>query len=291
MANISRRTFLETAALTGAGALAWPDHLVGQPYVPPLGVSRGMAEAAALKAAGYDFLEGGVSALTVPDKPEADFEAVLAQVKALPLPVPACNVFIPGALKLVGLEANHDGAAAYAETALRRAKAAGIVIIVFGSGGARRVPEGFDPARAREQFIQFAKRIAPAAQAAGVTLAIEPLNSKETNLFNSIAEGAGVVDAVAHPAVRLQADIYHMLQENEPPDAIVAAGARIVHVHVAQKGTRLAPMPGGTDFRPYFKALKGTGYRGRVSIEGNWKEGETDYAAARTFLREQWIGA
>jgi sugar phosphate isomerase/epimerase len=288
---MSRRSFLEAAALTTGGVLVWPDRLAGQPYMPPLGVSRGMAEAAALKAAGYDFLEGGVSALTVPDKPEADFEAVLAQVKALPLPVPACNVFIPGALKLVGPEANHDGAAAYAETALRRAKAAGIVIIVLGSGGARRIPDGFDPAKAREQFIAFTKRIAPAAQAAGVTIVVEPLNRKETNFINAVSDGASVVDAVAHPAVRLHADVYPMLQEDEPPDAIVAAGSRIAHVHVAQKGTRLAPMPGGTDFTAYFKALKTIGYRGRISIEGTWKDGETDYAAARKFLREQWLGA
>jgi sugar phosphate isomerase/epimerase len=291
MALISRRTFIETAALAGVGTVAWSGSLAGQPYLPPMGVSRGLAEAAALKAAGYDFIEGNVGTALVPDKPEADFEAMLAQVKALALPLPALNVFIPGALKLVGPDANHDGAAAYAETALRRARAAGIGIIVFGSGGARKIPDGFDPARAREQFITFVKRIAPAAQAAGVTLALEPLNKKETNFINTVTEGTAVVDIVGHPAFRLHADVYHMLQEDEAPDAIRAAASRIVHVHVAQKGTRLAPMPGGTDFTAYFKALKAVNYRGRVSIEGTWKEGETDYATASRYLREQWAAA
>ena len=226
----SRRDFLGTA-LAGAGVAALSPRAGAAEFVPPIGITRTIAEAAALRDAGADYIEPGVGPTLVPDKPDADFEAVLAQLRALPIPVKACNVFIPGALKLVGEQANHDAEAAYAETALRRAGFVGIATIVFGSGGARRVPDGFDPARAREQFIAFAKRIAPAAAKAGVTLALEPLNRKECNIINSLAEGAAIVDAVAHPAFRLHADVYHMLQEDEPPEEIVRAGARIVHAH------------------------------------------------------------
>jgi sugar phosphate isomerase/epimerase len=232
-----------------------------------------------------------VAATLIPDKPDAEFDVLLAELRALPIPVLACNVFIPGALKLVGDQANHDVAAAYAETALRRAGVAGITTIVFGSGGARRVPDGFDKAKAREQFIAFGKRIAPAAAAANVMLALEPLNRKECNLINSLADGVAIVDAVAHPAFRLHADVYHMMQEDEPPQAIIDAGTRIVHAHAAQKGTRMAPLPGGTDFRPYFAAFKKIGYRGRLSIESSWPEGENAYARACAFVKEQWRAA
>jgi sugar phosphate isomerase/epimerase len=129
------------------------------------------------------------------------------------------------------------------------------------------------------------------AAEAGVTLSLESLNRKETNFINSLAEAVAIVDAVAHPAFRLQADVYHMLQEDEPPRAILDAGARIVHVHVAQKGTRMAPLPGGSDFRPYFAALKKIGYRGRVSIESSWPEGENAYARARAYVRDEWSAA
>jgi sugar phosphate isomerase/epimerase len=287
----SRREFLQTAAVTGAGAILVPRALAGQAFVPAVGVTGSITEAGTLKSAGFDYLEGGVGAVLMPDKPETEFEVLLAQLKTLPLPVLACNVFLPAALKIVGPQADHDAAATYAETALRRAGVAGIGTIVFGSGGARKVPDGFDATQARDQFIAFGKRIAPASGKAGVVLALEPLNRKETNFINSVAEGAAIVDAVAHPAFRLHADVYHMLQEDEPPEAITAAGARIVHVHVAQRGTRLAPMPGGTDFRPCFTALKGIGYRGRISIEAGWKDGETDFARSRAFIREQWTAA
>jgi len=68
-------------------------------------------------------------------------------------------------------------------------------------------------------------------------------------------------------------------------------GARIVNAHAAQKGTRMAPLPGGTDFRPYFAAYKAIGYRGRLSIESSWPEGENAYARACAFVKEQWRAA
>lgn len=244
-----------------------------------------------MKAAGYDYLEGNVARLFVPDKSEAEFEKELAQLKNLALPVRACAGFLPSNLKIVGPEANHDAAAKYAETALRRAGAANVRIIVFGSGSARRIPDGFDPVKAREQFIAFAKRIAPVAEQADVILVLEALNRKECNFINTITEGAAIVDAVAHPSFRLHADIYHMMQENEPPEAIIKAGGRIHHVHVAQRGTRAAPLPGGTDFRPYFKALKGLGYRGKISLECKWGKNTDEFAAAAAYVRQQWAEA
>ena len=122
-------------------------------------------------------------------------------------------------------------------------------------------------------------------------LALEPLNRKETNFINSLADGIEIVDAVAHPAFRLHADVYHMMQEDEPPSAITAGGSRIVHVHVAQKGTRHAPMPGGSDFRPYFKALKGIGYKDRIAVEAVWQEGVDRFDQIAKFLKEQWDAA
>lgn len=286
----TRRDFLGTA-LAGAVLSGWtrPGHANADPLL--FGAARGLAEAPALEAAGFDYLEPGVGATLIPDKPDSEWPAQLAVIRALPLPVLVCNVFIPAALKLVGDQANHDGAAAYADVALRRAGAAGVKYIVLGSGGARRVPDGFDLQRAREQFVAFGKRIAPIAQAAGVTIALEPLNKKECNFLNYVRDGAAIVRAVGHPGFRLHADIYHMLQVDEPPQAIVDAGALIVHTHVAQKDTRLAPLPGGTDFRAYFAALKQIGYTGAMSIEGNWPEGPDTYTRTLAHLKEQWASA
>ena len=290
--NWSRRDFLQGMAVAGAtlagGCMTWSPEAKFKPLV---GVCSDLKDAAVMKAAGYDYIEGYVRSLFVPDKPEAEFERILAQLKDLTLPVLACNSFLPASLKVVGPRADHDVAAKYAETALRRAGVANIKTVVFGSGGARKIPDGFDPAQAREQFIMFGKRIALAAEKTGVLLVLEPLNRKETNFINSLAEGVAIVDAIAHPAFKLHADLYHMLQEDESPEAITKAGLRIHHVHIAQRGSRLAPMPGGTDFRPFFKALKGIGYLRKLSLECGWKQGVTDPAQASAFIREQWATA
>ena len=60
---------------------------------------------------------------------------------------------------------------------VKTAKELGLKIIVFGSGGARKVPEGFSQDEAYKQLVEFAKRIAPEAKKRGIVVAVEPLRS------------------------------------------------------------------------------------------------------------------
>lgn len=263
--HIDRRTFVQTmlaAAVAGrAGAAAAEPPAAGIRF----GICAGPEKAAALQAAGFDFIECGVGSLLKPDKPDAVFAADLEKLKACPLPIRSCNGFIPASFRLTGPEAKHDPALDYAVVACRRADAVGIPHIVFGSGGARKVPAGFDPAQAKEQFIDFCRKLAGRIAELKVTIVLEPLNKGETNLLNSVAEGIGYVDAIGHPRIQLLADFYHMLKENEGPDSIRKAGARLRHCHVAELEGRKAPGTKGEDFRGFFAALRDIGYRGGVS--------------------------
>jgi sugar phosphate isomerase/epimerase len=132
----------------------------------------------------------------------------------------------------------------------------------------------------------------PLAGPHGVTVVLEPLNKGETNFFNSVAEGIGLVDAIAHPNIQLLADIYHMLREDEGPESILKAGARLRHCHIAEKESRTSPGTKGDDFRPYFKALKAIGYQGGVSVEGKWgKPVEDELPRALKTMKEQCASA
>jgi sugar phosphate isomerase/epimerase len=268
------------AALSGLALLAaaWTT-LVGlgpgprqARFAPRLGVCTSIANAAAVKNAGGDYIEESVQGFLAPDKPDAEFRPKAEAAAASPLPLRACNSFLPGALKSVGPDARPDEIAAYAETAFRRAKETGITTIVFGSAGSRTIPDGFDRARARRQFIGLLRRLGPIAGANGVVIVLEPLNRDETNFVNSVAEGAAVVREVGHPNVRLLADIYHMLREAEGPDALVAAGPLLRHVHIAEKEKRTPPGVAGDDFTPYLRALRRAGYSGAISIECRWDD-------------------
>jgi sugar phosphate isomerase/epimerase len=256
-------------------------------FSPRLGVCTSIANAAAVKAAGGDYVEESVQGFLVPDKPESEFRPKAEAAAASPLPVRACNSFLPGSLKSVGPDARPDAIAAYAETAFRRARATGITTIVFGSAGSRSVPDGFDRAEARRQFVALLRRLGPLAESYGVVIAVEPLNRDETNFINSVAEGAAVVREAGHPSVRLLADIYHMLREGEGPDALVAAAPLLRHVHVAEKDRRTPPGVAGDDFRPYLKALERAGYRGAISIECGWDDLAGQLPTALWALRDQ----
>jgi sugar phosphate isomerase/epimerase len=144
--------------------------------------------------------------------------------------------------------------------------------LVLGSAGSRMVPEGFDRAKAREQFLVLLQRIAPLAQKQDVVIVIEPLHKAECNFINSLAEGASLVEATNHPNVRLLVDFWHMLKDGEDPNEIVVHGQWIRHAHVAEKEGRMAPGTSGDDFGPFLRALKRIDYRGTISYECGWKK-------------------
>jgi sugar phosphate isomerase/epimerase len=289
---ITRRRFIVAAATT-ATALVSPrwisSALAGAKtdFNPELGICQSYSKSAALKKCGFQFIEGGVSGVMMPKEPDDVFAKKLEEIKAAELPVRVCNGFIPGELKVVGPEPKLDAAVAYATIAIRRAPKAGVGKIVLGSGGIRRIPDGFSCDKAREQFIEFCKKIAPVAQDNGIVIVLEPLNKKECNFITRVDEGAEIVDAVGHPGFQLHADIYHMMKDDETAESILKAGKRIRHVHVASK-SRKAPGSDDTDFRPYFKALRSIGYVGGISCECGWsKKPEEEMPNAIKVLRQQ----
>ncbi len=238
-----------------------------------------------LAEAGFDYIEENVQSWLEPESPDEVFAAKLGAVREAALPVLAANCFYPGSIKCTGLEVDMDRVLRYAASAFRRARLTGIKFIVFGSGGARQVPEGFEHTEARNQFLAILHGIAPLAEREGVTVVIEPLGRHECNFITSLAEGAAMAEAVDHPHVRLLADIYHMRMNGEGLEEIVKYGRLLSHVHVAEKEGRMAPGTGGEDFGPYLRALKEVGYQGAISFEAGWKP-ESIAANLKSF-REQ----
>ena len=218
-----------------------------------------------------DFAEETVVRLLVPEQPDAAFRPPDGAALAA-LPIPAVNVFLPRDLRSTGSAVDLERLRRYARTAFRRAREVGVRIVVYGSGGSRQVDEGFDRARAEQQFLEALRTVGPPAAEAGVTVVVEPLNSAECNLINSVTEGAEAVRAADHPHVMLLADLYHMLREDEGPDAIERAGGLIRHVHVAEEAERTPPGVAGDDFRPFLRALGRIGYDGAYSLECRWQD-------------------
>ncbi|RME63297.1 MAG: sugar phosphate isomerase/epimerase, partial [Caldilineae bacterium] len=197
------------------------------------GVCTGIENAGAAANAGFDFVECTVRSL----RPEEDeFGPIQAQYAAAPLPTPVFNVFVPGTIKLTGPQVEWPTVQDYVERSLARVAAVGGRQVVFGSGGARRVPEGFPRAEAEEQLVRFLRLTGDAAAAHGITIVIEPLNRRESNIINSVPEGVELAKRADHPNIQVLADLYHMMMDGEPLENVVTCGAWLKHIHVADSG-------------------------------------------------------
>ena len=263
----TRRDFLKYTAIAGTGFILLPaascmGNRKKASFLQKIGVCTGYVNNRILEEAGYSYIEESVQNFLVPLDDEAIFNEKLAKFKESHLLIPACNSFIPGKLKSTGPDAQHEEIIRYAETAFRRAQITGISIIVFGSSGSRNVPDGFPLQEGLDQFISLCSKLAPLAQKYHVTIALEPLNKAESNIINSVAEGAEIVKTVNHKSFRLLADIFHMRRENESPDNIIRNGDLIRHVHIAENAGREAPGVNKEDFTPFFRALKEIDYKG-----------------------------
>ena len=254
----------------------------------PLGVCTSYDKAGLLKQLGYSFVEESVGKFLIPDLGgDEQYQKNRLALKEETIPVRSYIYFFPGKLKSVGPDLHHEAILERADLALRRAKECGSKNIVFGSGGSRAIPDGFDRDKAKAQHIALCQKMAPIAEKYGVTLAIEPLNRGETNFINSLADGVEIIRAVNNPWFRLQCDIYHMLKEDEKPEEIVKYGQYIAHCHLAEKQSRTAPGVKGDDFRPYFRALKQIKYQGGLSLECNWTDFDKEIARGIDVVKQQ----
>jgi sugar phosphate isomerase/epimerase len=238
-----------------------------------------------------DFIEGHVVNFLTPEAPDADFAPRAAALKACGFPMPAANVLLPAALKCSGPDIDYARLDRYAQVVFRRCQEIGMTHIVFGSAGARMVPEGFPIAKAFEQYVDILRQFAPLAEEHGVTIVVEPLNRGECNLINTILEGAEAVRRANHPAVKLLVDLFHMLRNGESPDDILKVGPLIRHAHLAENRDRAAPGIHGEDFRPFLRALRRTGYNDRLALEPIWTDLPNQVGPALLELRRQLADA
>ncbi|RPI22433.1 MAG: sugar phosphate isomerase/epimerase [Acidobacteria bacterium] len=285
---IDRRESLKRLAGLGAAAVATrPAHAADTAFLSDIGICTPLSNHALLRENGYAFVEESVATLLVPGQPDEKFGENLKMLQAASLPVPVCRIFLPGSLPCVGPAIRQDALMTFTETAFRRAQQAGVMTIVFGSGQSRRIPEGFDAGKAREQLISYLRQALPIAARHGVTLALEHLNRGETNMINRLSQAFEIVEEVDHPNLRMLVDIYHLLREKEAPEEILKVGRYVHHCHIAEPEKRAAPTTMKDDFRPYFTALKKVGYRGKLSIEAGWGDLATELPMALRVLRQQ----
>lgn len=244
----------------------------------------GRERAAVLRAAGCDYYEPMVAG-AVMAKDRAEFDAALGEWGAGGLEPKSVNVLFPGQLKLVGPDADTEQVRAYLAEAMRRAGLLGTERVVFGSGAARAVPEGFPRLQAYSQLKEVL-RLACELARPGTVICLEHLRRAETNLVNSLAEAGALAGELALPNLALVVDGYHLAEEDEDAAVVGRFAGQVAHVHVCGPA-RQPPGEGDVErMAALFKELAAIGYEGRCSIECNFSDIESEAPAALGAVRE-----
>ncbi|HVT89046.1 MAG TPA: sugar phosphate isomerase/epimerase family protein [Tepidisphaeraceae bacterium] len=251
------------------------------------GICTPVEHSAAVRAAGWDFVEERVDQLIQGLISDDQWQGGARAAKSV-MPILAANVLVPPVLKITGPEADPQRLLEYMKLVVSRSANMGIKTLVFGSGGARNVPDGFDRNHAKAQIIDFLKMTAPLIQARGITLAIEHLNHKECNIINSISEAMTYVRELNHPSIQCLADTFHFWLNSESLDSLAEALPSIVHVHVSDRDRSAPGFSRKEDYRPFFAILKSGGYYGPISVEANWPDMPQTAAGVLEYIKKQW---
>ncbi|MBC9987982.1 hydroxypyruvate isomerase [Haloferax sp. AS1] len=123
----------------------------------------------------------------------------------------------------------------------------------------------------RETVVKILSAVAPVAEEADVTLALEPLNTAVDHpgyFLTTTAEGFSIVDDVDSSHVKLLYDVYH--QQVTEGNIIATLTDRIDdigHIHVADVPGRREPGTGEINFDNVLSAINDAGYDGYIGCE------------------------
>ena len=121
-----------------------------------------------------------------------------------------------------------------------------------------------------ESAIENLAWAAPRAEAAGVKLLIEALNTidRPDYLLNFTADALEIVREVDHPHVQLQYDVYHaQMAEGNLLNTVTGCFPYIGHVQIADVPGRHEPGTGEINYPAILARLKELAYQGYIGLE------------------------
>ncbi|MGI9505332.1 MAG: sugar phosphate isomerase/epimerase family protein [Geminicoccaceae bacterium] len=141
----------------------------------------------------------------------------------------------------------------------------------------------------RWHCIEVLRRLSEKAEAAGMTLGIEPVNRYESNLINTGSDALKLIQEIGADNMVVHLDSYHMNIEEGPPDRLIRKlGDRLGYVHINESHRGYLGV-GSIDFDALFQALADNGYDGVITFEAfSAGIGDPDLNADLAVWRPLW---
>ena len=205
------------------------------------GVCTSFENIPALIEAGYDYLEFNFTSFV--EMSDEQFEQAKATVEKYNFYAESFNCFFPWNIRLTGSDIDYERITSHILAGMPRAAALGGKICVIGSGGSRKIPDGYN------QFAEVLGIAGDIAAEYGITVVVEPLQADETNLINTVEQGIEFVKKVNKPN-----------------------GGWLAHLHLARANDDRA-MPYDEDMpkiEEWANAVFESEYKGNLSLEGSY---------------------
>jgi hydroxypyruvate isomerase len=130
--------------------------------------------------------------------------------------------------------------------------------------------DGADRARHRATYIQNLRYACSAAQRHGITVLIEPINTRDIPgyFLNTQAEAHAIREEVGAPNLKVQMDFYHVqIMEGDIAMKVRRWLPHIGHIQIAGVPERNEPDTGELDYGYLFRLLDTLGYEGWLGCE------------------------
>jgi sugar phosphate isomerase/epimerase len=222
--------------------------------------------------AGYDCAELHVREIVAFD--DAEFKRARAALRSSGIPAEVFDNPIPLDSRICDPSFDLNSYAGHVRKAAERCAEMGARYFVFGNGKARSMPTEGDIAGAAAKFDEFFASLLSIAAEHNITILIEPLGKKLSNIVNNLSEAVEFIKKFRAPNLKTFVDYRYMVELGRSLDEIAAFEPYIKHVHLdnplSEFPRRVVPrLDDGFDYAPFLGTLKRISYKEIISVEAS----------------------
>lgn len=187
---------------------------------------------------GYDYVEfAGVEVYAMTQE---EFNSLLELKNRVKLPIRGFNAYCNESVPIVGDGFSEKKVEEYAQILCSRGEQLGITSVGIGAPKARKLPQGYDLAKADLQAKTFLKITSEVAKKYGQIVLYEAIHKHMCDYCNYTKEVVAMVKDLNDDNIKMVLDFYHMDVMGENLTKIDFAMSYVKHLHVSHTGENYA---------------------------------------------------